>query len=48
MDADVYEVMRRAIEMEKAPHLNLLATTEEYLNETAYWHFKQEQWIVAG
>ena len=29
-------------------HLNLLATTEEYLNETAYWHFKQEQWIVTG
>lgn len=29
-------------------HLNLLATTEEYLNDTKYWHFKQEQWIVTG
>ena len=29
-------------------HLNLLATTEEYLNDTAYWHFDQEQWIVTG
>ncbi len=29
-------------------HLNLLATTEEYLNDTKYWHFKQEHWIVTG
>lgn len=29
-------------------HLNLLATTEEYLNDTKYWHFKEEQWIVTG
>jgi len=29
-------------------HLNLLATTEEYLTDTKYWHFKQEQWIVTG
>ncbi len=29
-------------------HLNLLATTEEYLNDTHYWNFKQEQWIVTG
>lgn len=29
-------------------HLNLLATTEEYLNDTSYWHFEQEQWIVTG
>lgn len=28
--------------------LNLLATTEEYLNETAYWNFKNEMWIVTG
>ena len=29
-------------------HLNLLATTEEYLNDTTYWNFKQEMWIVTG
>ncbi len=29
-------------------HLNLLATTEKYLNDTAYWHFEQEHWIVTG
>lgn len=29
-------------------HLNLLATTEEYLNDTQYWHFREEQWIVTG
>ncbi len=29
-------------------HLNLLATTEQYLNDTEYWHFEQEQWIVTG
>lgn len=29
-------------------HLNLLATTEKYLDETEYWHFEQEQWIVTG
>ncbi len=28
--------------------LNLLATTEEYLNDTAYWNFKNEMWIVTG
>ncbi len=29
-------------------HLNLLATTEEYLNDTQYWNFREEQWIVTG
>jgi len=29
-------------------HLNLLATTEEYLNDTKYWNFKNEMWIVTG
>jgi len=29
-------------------HLNLLATTEEYLNDQDYWNFKQEMWIVTG
>jgi len=29
-------------------HLELLATTEEYLNDTTYWNFKQEMWIVTG
>lgn len=28
--------------------MNLLATTDEYLNDTAYWNFKQEMWIVTG
>ena len=28
--------------------LNLLATTDEYLNDTAYWNFKNEMWIVTG
>ncbi len=28
--------------------LNLLATTEEYLNDTAYWNFRNEMWIVTG
>lgn len=34
--------------VEERDHLNLLATTEEYLNDTAYWYFKEEQWIVTG
>lgn len=29
-------------------HLNLLATTEEYLNDTEYWHFKEEMWMATG
>lgn len=29
-------------------HLSLLATTEEYLNDTKYWHFKQEMWMATG
>ncbi|MEA3401253.1 MAG: ferritin family protein [Armatimonadota bacterium] len=29
-------------------HLNLLATTEEYLNDTQYWHFKEEMWMATG
>jgi len=29
-------------------HLNLLATTEEYLNDQDYWNFKEEMWIVTG
>jgi len=29
-------------------HLSLLATTEEYLNDTKYWHFKEEMWMVTG
>lgn len=33
---------------EERDHLNLLVTTEEYLSDTAYWHFKEEQWIVTG
>jgi len=41
---ELYEFL---IEQERG-HLNLLATTEEYLNDTANWHFKEEQWIVTG
>jgi len=33
---------------EERDHLNLLATTEEYLNDPEYWYFKEEQWIVTG
>jgi len=33
---------------EERDHLDLLATTEEYLNDTEYWYFKEEQWIVTG
>lgn len=29
-------------------HLELLATTEEYLNDTKYWHFKEEMWMATG
>ncbi len=29
-------------------HLELLATTEEYLNDTQYWHFKEEMWMATG
>ena len=27
-------------------HLSLLATTEEYLNDTKYWFFKEEMWFA--
>ena len=29
-------------------HLQLVAKTEEYLNDTEQWYFDEEQWIVEG
>ena len=46
-DDDQRELYEFLIEQERG-HLNILATTEEYLNHTEYWHFKEEQWIVTG
>ncbi len=43
-EQDLYEFLLN----QEREHLNLLATTEEYLNDTQYWHFKQEMWIVTG
>lgn len=43
-ETDLYEFMVG----QERDKLNLLATTDEYLNDTAYWNFKQEMWIVTG
>ncbi|MCD6361635.1 MAG: hypothetical protein J7M38_12335 [Armatimonadetes bacterium] len=41
------ELYRFLLEQERNK-LNLLATTEEYLNDSSYWHFRSEMWIVTG
>lgn len=43
-ERDLYQFL---LDQERG-HLNLLATTEEYLNDTSYWNFKEEMWIVTG
>ncbi len=42
------DLYRFLLDQERGHHLNLLATTEEYLNDQDYWNFKEEMWIVTG
>ena len=43
-ERDLYEFLLG----QERGHLELLATTEEYLNDTKYWHFKEEMWMATG
>ncbi len=46
-DENAREFFEHLVEQERG-HLNLLATTLEYLDDTDSWHFTQEQWTVEG